>query len=78
MESEPKGVFEGRIALIWPGLKKIGMAATLVTPCDTLMDTPPSVVDSGKARAGLVPGPSPAPKMENTEPCAMLPFGRPE
>ena len=43
----------------------------------TLTETPPSVVDSGNDSGGLEPGPRFVPKMENSEPCAMEPAGKP-
>src|SRR5450755_1301750 len=53
------------------------MAATVVFPCVTWIETFPKVVDNGKARAGLELGPKARPKMENSEPRAMEPAGNP-
>src|SRR5258708_40259434 len=76
-ETAPSGAFEGIMALIWLGLTNTGIAATVVAPWVTWTETPPKLVDSGKARPGLEPGPIRAPKMVNKDPRAMEPAGRP-
>ena len=65
------------MALIWPGLRKTGIAATVVEPWVTEMETPARVVGRGKASGGEVAGPRFAPKIENWAPWAMPPEGRP-
>ena len=65
MLARPRGAFEGMMALICPGLKKTGIAATVADPWVMLIDTPARVVDKGKANAGEVAGPRLDPKMEN-------------
>jgi hypothetical protein len=69
-------VFEGMMALIWPGLKKTGIAATVVVPWVTEMVTPAREVERGKVSAGDVAGPRLAPKIENWAPWAIPPEGR--
>jgi hypothetical protein len=53
------------------------MALTVVVPCVTAMETPPSVAGSGKASGGLEAGPRWTPKMEKMDPRAIAPAGRP-
>ncbi len=45
------------IAFTWPALTKTGMALTVVCPCVTLIETPPSVLLKGKVRVGVEDGP---------------------
>src|SRR5579859_2671219 len=65
------------MAFTCPAPTKIGIAATVVLPWVTCIDTPPSVVESGNAAGGPEAGPRRAPKMENNEPRAIEPDGNP-
>jgi hypothetical protein len=63
------------IALICPVERKTGIAATVVAPWVTEIETPERVVERGKASGGEVAGPRFDPKMENCAPWAIAPDG---
>jgi hypothetical protein len=65
------------MALIWLGLRKTGIAATVVEPWVIDIETPERVVGRGKARVGEVAGPRLAPKIETWAPWGMPPDGSP-
>src|SRR5260370_37262968 len=74
----PKGAFEGMIAFTWVLLAYSGSAFTVVLPCVMVMETPPSVVSSGKTLTGTGEGgPKRGPKMLKMDPRALPPPGTP-
>ena len=77
IETRPSGAFEGMMAFICPALTNTGIASTDFVPSVTFTETPPSVVASGNVSAGLELGPRFTPKIENSDPWAIDPPGKP-
>ena len=67
----PMGVFEGRIAVIWLGETKYGIACVVTAPTLTVIATPARVVWSGTPCDALDCAMLSEPAITKIDPCAI-------